>query len=70
MSTITAILEPDANGTIRLSLPPELRNGPVKVEARLESAVAKKPKFGCLAGKIWIAPDFNAPLDEFKDYMK
>ena len=70
MSTITAIVEPDANGTIRLSLPPEFRNGPVKVDARIESVSLKKPRFGCLAGKIWMAPDFDAPLDDFKDYMK
>lgn len=21
------------------------------------------------SGKVWIAPDFDAPLDDFKDYM-
>jgi hypothetical protein len=26
-------------------------------------------KFGALKGKLWIADDFNAPLDELKDYM-
>ena len=25
--------------------------------------------FGALKGKIWMAPDFDAPLDDFKDYM-
>lgn len=33
MSTITAILEPDANGTIHLPLPAEFRGGKVKVIA-------------------------------------
>jgi hypothetical protein len=70
MSTITAIVDPDANGTIRLCLPSELRNGPVRVEARVESVAPKTPKFGCLAGKIWMSPDFDAPLDEFRDYMQ
>ncbi len=28
-----------------------------------------KPTFGCGAVKIKIAPDFNAPLDDFKEYM-
>jgi len=27
MNTITAILEPDADGTLHLPLPPELRHG-------------------------------------------
>jgi prevent-host-death family protein len=25
---------------------------------------------GSLPGKIWIAPNFDAPLADFKDYMK
>lgn len=29
----------------------------------------KKPKFGCAKGQIYIAPDFDEPLDDFKDYM-
>lgn len=27
---------------------------------------ARKP--GSAKGQVWIAPDFNAPLDDFKDY--
>lgn len=30
---------------------------------------ARKPKFGSAKGKIKIANDFDAPLDDFKDYM-
>ena len=26
-------------------------------------------RFGGLKGKIWIADDFDAPLEDFKDYM-
>jgi len=25
---------------------------------------------GCMKGKMWIAEDFNAPLDDFKEYME
>lgn len=38
MSTITAILEPDADGTLHLPVPAELRHGKVRVEAKMESA--------------------------------
>ncbi len=24
---------------------------------------------GSLTGKIWLSPDFDAPLDDFKEYM-
>ena len=40
MSTITAILEPDADGTLHLPLPVELRHGKVNVVATLERPVA------------------------------
>lgn len=73
MSTITAILDADADGSIHLPLPPELRGGKVKVVAQLE-AVSEEgtttPKFGYLAGKIKMSEDFNAPLADFEDYMK
>ncbi|HYR58413.1 MAG TPA: hypothetical protein VEO95_07285, partial [Chthoniobacteraceae bacterium] len=38
VSTITAILEANADGTLHLPLPAELRHGKIKVEATLEPA--------------------------------
>ena len=38
MSTVTAILEPDADGSLHLPLPKELRRGKLKVTATLEPA--------------------------------
>jgi len=29
-----------------------------------------KTGFGCLKGQIWMADDFDAPLDCFKEYME
>lgn len=29
----------------------------------------KSPKFGCAKGQIYTSPDFDEPLDDFKDYM-
>jgi hypothetical protein len=37
-STITAILESHADGTLNLPLPAELRHGKIKEEAKLEGA--------------------------------
>jgi len=28
-----------------------------------------KPEFGCAKGQIYISPDFDEPLDDFKEYM-
>jgi hypothetical protein len=41
MSTITAILEADADGTLHLPVPQNLRRGKVKVTATLEVASEK-----------------------------
>ena len=30
----------------------------------------KIPKPGCLKGKIWMADDFDAPLEDLKEYME
>lgn len=70
MSVITAILEPNADGSVHLPLPPELRHITVKVTATLEPAFAAKPRFGCLVGKIEMSPDFDNPLEDFKEYME
>lgn len=78
MSTITAILEPDSDGTLHLPLPAAWRKLPIRVRAELEpvTPAAKNPVeksplkgFGCLQGKISMAADFDEPLDDFKDYM-
>ncbi|MDD4192650.1 MAG: DUF2281 domain-containing protein [Mangrovibacterium sp.] len=29
----------------------------------------RQPKFGSAKGQIYISPDFDEPLDDFKDYM-
>ena len=44
MSTITAILEPDADGTLHLPVPAELRHAKVQVTATLEAAPESKPR--------------------------
>ena len=71
MTTITAILEPDADGSVHVPLPPNLRHSTVQVSATLEAAdVTGRPHFGFLAGKIQLAPDFDEPLEDFKEYME
>jgi len=30
----------------------------------------KAPKPGCMKNKIWMADDFDAPLEDFKEYME
>src|SRR5436305_980832 len=58
MITITAILEPDADGTLHLPLPPELRKSQVKVTATLEAA-------SLVAGR-----NRETPLEPLKELRK
>jgi hypothetical protein len=37
VSTISAILEPDSDGSLHVPLPPELRHRKIKIEAKLEA---------------------------------
>ena len=77
MSTINAILTPSPDGTLHLPLPVEWRDQPIKVRAELEpvSAAAERgsamvtPQPGSLKG-FWMAPDFDEPLEDFKEYME
>lgn len=76
-STITATLEASADGTLHLPLPPDQRAGKFKVTATVEPVRSGNggtdlnlKGFGCLKGKIRLAADFDAPLDDFKDYME
>ncbi len=77
MSTITAIFEPSADGTLHLPVPAAWRKLSIRVKAEMEpvSQSAKSVSdgglkgFGCLRGKISMAGDFEEPLEDFKDYM-
>jgi prevent-host-death family protein len=45
------------------------RHGKKIAELSPVKAEKKRPKFGCGKGLItYIAPDFDEPLDDFKDY--
>ncbi len=75
MSTIKVTLEADADGTLHLPLPAELRHGKLTVTATIETAEESRlgrdlKGLGCLKGKLSLAPDFDAPLDDMKEYRE
>jgi hypothetical protein len=59
-----------------LTLPPEVPTGQVELVVSVEApARSGRNKWPCQAGsyrktEFWMAPDFDAPLDEFKEYME
>jgi hypothetical protein len=42
----------------------------IKDDSSLEKIAEKRRNaYGSLNGKVWMADDFDAPLDDFKEYM-
>ena len=66
------ILPSHALGMLIMDVVREKGNSFVKEEATTPEKKAVRPplEFGCLAGKIWMADDFDEPLDDFKEYME
>ena len=73
MITIEETIVVDAEGRATLTLPPSVKPGPHRAVVQVDEAPAPggrpAPKAGCLKG-FWMAPDFDAPLEEFRDYME
>ena len=75
MITIQETLVVDAQGHAVITLPPSVKPGThravLHIEDETEPAPAKPaaPKAGCLKG-FWMAPDFDAPLEDFREYME
>ena len=74
----TQTIEVPANRRITLDVPPQIPVGQVILTltpktVSYQTVATQEPKkereFGCLKGQIWMAEDFDAPLDDFKDYM-
>lgn len=72
MNTITAILEPNEDGTLHLPVPEAWRRQAIRVKAEMEPVTSPSEQqageslrgFGCLRGKISMSPDFDEPLED------
>ena len=75
MITIEETLVVDAEGHATVTLPPSVKPGVhravLHIEDEADAAHAKPaaPKAGCLKG-FRMAPDFEAPLEDFREYME
>ncbi len=60
------------NGLIQLDqrLPDDLEGKQIQIVVQeMLPIVRKRRQAGSAAGQILMAPDFDAPLDDFQDYM-
>lgn len=73
MRKVAEILDPQPDGSLHLPVPKASRDTKIKVTATLDPVsgpVLRRQQFGSLAGKIWMAPVFNASLDDFKEFTE
>ncbi|MCL2068137.1 MAG: DUF2281 domain-containing protein [Treponema sp.] len=70
MSITQTVFVPE-NRRLFIEVPREVPSGPVILTFTPKEVVQEKKEreFGCAKGQFWMADDFDAPLDDFKDYM-
>ena len=68
--TITQTVEIPADRHLTIEVPREVPTGPVILTfTPAEVKPIKERAFGCAKGQFKMADDFDAPLEDFKDYM-
>jgi hypothetical protein len=72
--TIEQTVEIPPSHRLTIDVPREVPAGQVILTFTPSETEKNKParrRFGCAKGKgdYWMADDFDAPLDDFKDYM-
>jgi len=69
--SVTQTVEVPANHRLTIDVPPEIPAGQVILTftPKATPKSGERGGFGCAKGEFWMADDFDAPLDDFKDYM-
>jgi hypothetical protein len=68
--TVTQTVEIPASHRLTIDVPREVPAGrTVLIFSPMEAKSPKERGFGCAKGQFKIADDFDAPLEDFKDYM-
>ena len=69
--SVTQTVEVPASHRLTIDVPREIPVGPVVLTFTPKAAPksGKRGGFGCAKGQFKMADDFDAPLEDFKDYM-
>jgi len=69
--SVTITVDIPVNHRLIIDVPPEVPAGWAEITyfPKTVPKSGKRGGFGCAKGEYWMAEDFDAPLDNFKDYM-
>jgi hypothetical protein len=68
--SVTQTVEIPASHRLTIDVPREVPTGPVILTFTPAKAERIKERgFGCAKGQFHMAEDFDAPLEDFRDYM-
>jgi len=69
--SITQTVTISADHRLTIDVPPEVPAGQAILTFTPQAMVksGERGGFGCARGEFWMADDFDAPLEDFKDYM-
>jgi len=68
--SVTQTVEIPASHRLTIDVPREVPSGKaILTFTPAETKRKKIPVFGCAKGQFRMADDFDAPLEDFKDYM-
>ena len=66
--TIEQTVDIPASRRLIIDVPAEVPVGPVILTFTPKEPQPEGRGFGCVKGQIWMADDFDAPLEDFTDY--
>jgi len=71
---ISRMVDVPASRKLTIDVPPDVPVGPIVLvfepaEGSIYRPPSGTPKLGCLKGQIWMSDDFDAPLEDLKEYM-
>ena len=66
---VFAALGMDMTTAINIFLRQAIRKNGIPFELTTDNPQRKNRQFGRMKGKMWMADDWDAPLEDFKEYM-
>jgi antitoxin (DNA-binding transcriptional repressor) of toxin-antitoxin stability system len=69
-ASLSDLVEAAINGEEVIILPNDPHQNRPAIRLMPVESVKLRPQFGSAKGLVWMSDDFDAPLEEFKEYME